>query len=132
MPKQPRQYRNLRLAGESQPERKLIHMPGAPRNVMMRVPVDEPDQPAKPEPIVVPSWLDAAAADIYRQKSAQIQHAGYWRDLFEDSLALLASLLAEYRRAPAKMPSAKVTQMRLLLSELGLTPQSSRGVTPRR
>ncbi len=60
---------------------------------------------------------------------AQIRAAGYWAERFEDSLALLASLLAEYRRDPAKVSSAKVTQVRLLLSELGLTPQSARGVT---
>jgi len=85
------------------------------------------DAPA--EPIEPPTWLDADAREIFAIKVAQIQAAGYWQVLYEDGLALLASLLAEYRRNPAKMPSAKVTQMRLLLSELGLTPQSARGVT---
>jgi len=88
------------------------------------------DMPA--ESIESPAWLDGDAREIFATKAAQIQAAGYWSPLFEDSMALLASLLAEYRRDPAKMPSAKVTQMRLLLSELGLTPASSRGVTPRR
>ena len=85
------------------------------------------DKPA--EPIEPPAWLDADAQEIFGRRAAQIRAAGYWAERFEDSLALLASLLAEYRRNPAKMPSAKVTQMRLLLSELGLTPQSARGVT---
>ena len=85
------------------------------------------DKPA--EPVDPPDWLDPSARAIFAIKVAQIQAAGYWQELYEDSLALLASLLAEYRRNPAKMPSAKVTQMRLLLSELGLTPQSARGVT---
>lgn len=121
-------FRNMRTVGESQPERRLIHMPGAPRNVMMRAPLDEPDQPTEPEPIELPSWLDDDAKEIYRSKVSQIIAAKYWQPRFEDSLALLATLLAEHRRNPASLSAAKLTQLRLLLSELGLTPQSARGV----
>ena len=100
-----------------------------PRNLRLTPSSDATsEQPAEPEPVKPPTWLDADAREIFATKAAQIRAAGYWAERFEDGLALFASLLAEYRRDPAKMPSAKLTQMRLLLSELGLTPQSSRGV----
>ena len=116
---------------------KLVHMPGMPRNVMMRVPEAEAENHEagesaagmQPEP---PAWLDADARSIFRSRAKEIDAANYWQPRFVDALALFASLMAEYQRGPAQASAAKVTQMRLLLSELGLTPLSSRGVTPRR
>jgi phage terminase small subunit len=106
--KGPKPYRNMRLIGESEAEAK-----------------PEP-KPAKLEP---PAWLDDGAREIYREKATQIQAAGYWDERFSDALALLATLLTAHRRDPAGLSAAKTTQLRLLLSELGLTPQSARGVT---
>lgn len=114
------------------PHTKLVHVTGMPRNVMMRVPEDKLEEskpepkPAIPEP---PAWLDDDAKEIYRNKVGQIIVAGYWQERFEDTLALLATLLTAHRRDPAGISAAKLTQLRLLLSELGLTPQSARGVT---
>lgn len=103
-----------------------------PRNLRLAPSSDAtPEQPVEPKPIKSPAWLDADAREIFATKAAQIRAAGYWDERFEDSLALLASLLAEYRRNPAGISAAKLTQLRLLLSELGLTPQSSRGVERR-
>ncbi len=118
MLKGPKSYRNLRLPDNP------------PRNLRLPQASDAPpEKPAEPEPIKPPAWLDADAQEIFATKAEQIRAAGYWAERFEDSLALLASLLAEYRRNPAGISAAKLTQLRLLLSELGLTPQSARGVT---
>jgi len=109
---------------------KLVHVPGAPRNLMMRVSVDE-ETGSEAEPAYVcrpPEWLTDAAREVFAAYAAEINKAGYWSPLFVDSLALYASLASEYRTNPAKCSAARVTQMRLLLSELGLTPQSARGV----
>ncbi|MCH8247882.1 MAG: hypothetical protein IH951_15965 [Bacteroidetes bacterium] len=95
------------------------------------VPVDEAEEspPIKPAEIAEPPvWLGADARAIFADRVSEITEAGYWHARFVDSLALYASLMAEYQRDSAKCSAAKVTQMRLLLSELGLTPQSSRGV----
>ncbi len=101
-----------------------------PRNLRLSQSSDAtPEKPAEPEPIKPPAWLDADAKEIFATKAAQIRAAGYWAERFEDSLALLATLLAEHRRDPGGLSAAKLTQLRLLLSELGLTPQSARGVT---
>ena len=105
--KGPKPYRNLRLTYESQAE-----------------PKPEP-KTAIPVP---PAWLDDDARKIYREKAAQIQAAGYWDERFSDALTLLATLLVEHRQNPASLSAAKLTQARLLLSELALTPQSARGV----
>ena len=125
--KGPKPFRNMRVTGDTQssrPQRAL------PRNLRLAPRSEADEEPEKgPEPIEPPTWLGSRAKKIFAIKAAQIQSAGYWEPRFEESLALLSTLLSEYRRAPSKMPSAKVTQMRLLLSELGLTPQSARGVT---
>ena len=102
-----------------------------PRNLRLRQPSDATqEKPAEPEPIEPPAWLDADAREIFATKAEQIRAAGYWAERFEDSLALLATLLAEHRRNPSGLSAAKLTQARLLLSELGLTPASSRAVAP--
>lgn len=111
---------------------RLVRPEGAPLNLRIRVPIDEePEAKEPPEPIEPPAWLGVRARKIFATRAGQIQASGYWEPRFEDSLALLASLMSAYQRGPAKMPSAKVTQMRLLLSELGLTPASSRSVDRR-
>ena len=109
---------------------KLVHIPGTPRAMRMRAPLDEPDEPEaeQPEPITPPAWLEADAREIFEGRAAEIRAAGYWQSRFEDALALYSQLFAQYRREPESCSAAKITQMRLLLSELGLTPQSSRGV----
>ena len=103
-----------------------------PRNLRLAPSSDvPPEKPAEPEPIEPPTWLGSRAKKIFAIKATQIRSSGYWEPRFEESLALLSTFLSEYRRAPSKMSSARLTQMRLLLSELGLTPQSSRGVDRR-
>ena len=72
--------------------------------------------------------LDTDAQSIFQSRAKEIDVAGYWQPRFADALALFASLMAEYQRSPAQTSAAKITQMRLLMSELGLTPQSARGV----
>ncbi len=101
-----------------------------PRNLRLAQSSDAtPEKPAEPEPIKPPAWLDADAREKFAAKAEQIRAAGYWSLRFTDALALYASLMAEYQRSPAQASAAKITQMRLLMSELGLTPQSARGVT---
>ena len=119
MMKGPKVYRNMRMAG----------IP--PRNLRLQQSSDAtPEKPVEPEPIKTPAWLDADAREIFATKAAQIRAAGYWAERFEDSLALLATLLAEHRRNPDGLSAAKLTQLRLLLSEHALTPASSRAVAP--
>ena len=102
-----------------------------PRNLRLPQSRDAtPEQPAEPEPINPPGWLSHDARLIFEARSAEIQAAGYWQPRYADSLALYSSLMAEYQRNPAQVSAAKVTQMRLLLSELALTPASSRAVAP--
>lgn len=115
------------------PQTKLVHLPGTPRNMRFRVPVDEAEkheaaESAAGERTEPPAWLDADARSIFQSRAKEIDAAGYWQPRFADALALFASLMAEYQRDPAQASAAKLTQLRLLLSELGLTPQSARGV----
>ena len=115
------------------PHTKLVHMPGMPRNVMMRVPEDEAEKPEAAESTATetpdpPAWLNDQGRSIFEAKASEIEAAGYWQPRFADALALFSSLMAEYQRDPAQASAAKLTQLRLLLSELGLTPQSARGV----
>ena len=112
------------------PVRNRNYLENPPRNLRLPQSSDAtPEKPAEPEPIKAPAWLDADAREIFATKAEQIRAAGYWSLRFTDSLALYASLMADYQRSPAQASAAKVTQMRLLMSELGLTPQSARGVS---
>ncbi len=116
MLKGPKQYRNMRPI---------------PRNIRFVREGEGAPAAQKPEPPPIPespAWLANDAADIYRHKAAQIQQAGYWQPRFADALALYSQLFAHYQKDPASCSASKITQMRLLLSELGLTPQSARGV----
>ena len=112
--------------------RKYVQFPGASRGVMMSVSPDEPAEAEEVKNPVLPSeppeWLDYGARAIFAARVTELQRAGYWSPLFTDSLALYSPLASEYRQDPGNASAAKVTQMRLLLSELGMTPQSSRGV----
>ncbi len=115
--KGPKAYRNMRLADTP------------PRNLRLTPSSDAtPKQPVEPEPIEPPAWLDADAREIFEARSAEIQTAKYWQPRYADALALYSSLMAEYQRNPARASAAKITQMRLLMSELALTPASSRAV----
>jgi phage terminase small subunit len=89
------------------------------------VPTAEKDDPH----VVVPDWLPKPAKVIFLERAKQMIAAEYWSPRYSDALALYASLAIQYRENPIGCSAAKVTQMRLLLSELGLTPQSARGVT---
>ena len=113
------------------PRTKLVHMPGTPRNMRFTVPMDDVEESPQvevAESAEPPEWLDTDAQLIFQSRANEIDAAGYWQPRFADALALFASLMAEYQRSPAQASAAKITQMRLLMSELGLTPQSARGV----
>ena len=105
------------------PHTKLVHMPNMPRNVMMRVAEDGAEKPEAAESAAIepPTWLGSRAKKIFERKASQIQAAGYWDERFSDALTVLATLLVEHRRDPAGLSAARLTQLRLLLSELGLT-----------
>ncbi len=105
MMKGPKEYRNMRMAGI--PPRNLRLAPSSDATL---------EQPAEPKPIEPPAWLDADAREIFATKAAQIRAAGYWAERFEDSLALLSTLLAEHRGNPSGLSAAKLTQLRLLLA----------------
>lgn len=109
--KDQKQYRNLRImtAEKRVPEAELQTL------------VAENQDP--------PEFLSDDARAIFVARAAEMVRAGYWLPRYSDALALYSELTAEYRQGPADCSAAKITQLRLLMSELGLTPQSSRGVT---
>ena len=41
-------------------------------------------------------------------------------------IAMAATLLAEYRRAPGAFPTPRINALRLMLAELGMTPKARR------
>ena len=79
-------------------------------------PVDRPECPAD---------LSDEARPIFTELAESIPKgaAGKSDSLF---IGLVATLLAEYRRAPDAFPAARLNALRLVLAELGMTPKARR------
>ncbi len=88
---------------------------------------DDPDieigAPIKPE------WLSAAASAEWDRSVPIMEGAGYLSVNDQMPLALYCELVADFQADPKGFPAARLTQLRLLMGELGMTPASRAKIT---
>lgn len=78
---------------------------------------------AFPEGIpTMPEWLDRQAAAEWRHLVGILEPLGVLSPGDEMSLATLCALYSEFQQDPTGMSAGKVSQMRQLFAEFGLTP----------
>ena len=83
----------------------------------------------KPSPIPTgtpdkPAWLSPEASAEWDHAVAILEPTGWLCPTDQDSLALYAELYANFKKDPASVTAAQVTQIRLLMGELGMTPSA--------
>ena len=101
----------------------LYHPEGAPRNLYLR---REPEEPA-PEPVVVPEppdWLPPTAVEVWERSVQAMIQERIWRPCFEPTVAMFASLYAQFTEMPGAFSATKLVQLRLLAGDLGLSPST--------
>jgi len=69
-----------------------------------------------------PFWLSASAIIVWQELIPELEAAGYLARLDGMALATYCELAAEFIADPPAFPPQKLSQMRGLMSELGLTP----------
>lgn len=69
-----------------------------------------------------PFWLSESAAIVWRELQPELEKAGYLTKLDGMALALYCELKAEFIADPEVFPPQKLSQLRSLMGELGLTP----------
>ena len=101
----------------------LYHPEGAPRNLYLR---RKPEEPA-PEPVVVPEppdWLPPTAVEVWERSVQAMIQERIWRPCFEPTVAIFASLYAQFTEIPGTFSATKLVQLRLLAGDLGLSPST--------
>lgn len=78
-----------------------------------------------------PGWLSASAEVEWDRVMDIMADSGFLCRTDGAALATYCELLAEFAASPADFPAGRLGQMRLLMSELGLTP-SGRAKMPER
>ena len=71
-----------------------------------------------------PFWLSASAIIVWQELQKELEKAGYLSKLDGMALALYCELSAEFIANPPAFAPQKLSQMRALMGELGLTPSS--------
>lgn len=69
-----------------------------------------------------PGWLSAPAEVEWDRVMEMMSDSGFLCRTDSSALATYCELLAEFAAGPADFPAGRLGQMRLLMSELGLTP----------
>lgn len=88
----------------------------------------------KPSPIESglpskPDWLSSEASAEWDHAIELLEGTGWLCPTDQDSLAMYAELFSAFKANPREATAAQVTQLRLLMGELGLTP-ATRGKMP--
>lgn len=78
-------------------------------------------EPGMPER---PFWLSASAIIVWREVESELRDAGYLTRLDGNALAIYCELQAEFIADPAGFAPQKLSQLRGLMGELGLTPSA--------
>lgn len=71
-----------------------------------------------------PSWLSVGALEEWRLIFPKLKKAGVLAQTDEMALAVYCELAAEFKECPTEFPAAKLTQLRLIMADFGLTPHS--------
>ena len=95
-----------------------------PRNLRLMPQTDEEKKPELKHEHVppIPEWLNSDVAPHWDEVAAAMVAEGLWRPCFERTLATYVSLLSVFLKDPAGFSPTKLTQLRLLAGDLGLTP----------
>lgn len=85
---------------------------------------DPKPSPLPAEAPAKPDWLSPAASLEWDHAISLLDGTGWLCPTDQDSLAMYAELFAAFKAKPSEATAAQVTQLRLLMGELGMTPSS--------
>lgn len=71
-----------------------------------------------------PLWLSGAAGEEWSRVSKMLENAGYLAKTDGMALSIYCELAAEFAGYPSDFPASKLSQLRMLMNDLGLTPVS--------
>jgi phage terminase small subunit len=84
---------------------------------------------AKPQAtIVCPDWLSYGAKKVWDDIAPMLEAGGIISDHDAMALGAYCELFSEFKECPQEFPSSKMTQLRLLMADFGLTPASRSGL----
>jgi phage terminase small subunit len=90
----------------------------------------QPCRHGGPEPEIelgepeIPEWLSPAGVAEWRRICKILVPANYLAKSDAAALGMYCELVSQMSEDPAEFPAAKITQLRMLMGELGLTPAS--------
>jgi len=71
-----------------------------------------------------PDWLSDEASREWDKTMAVLSQAGYMAQTDSVALATYCELVSEFAACPSDFPAGKLSQLRLLMADLGLTPSA--------
>lgn len=84
---------------------------------------------SRPDEFEPPEWLSAGAIEEWLIIVPRLLNASVLKKTDEMALSVYCELAAEFKENPQEFPAAKITQMRLLMADFGMTPHSRSSVS---
>ena len=75
-----------------------------------------------------PEWLSVGAHEEWRIAIPRLKKTGILEQTDEMALSVYCELASEFKECPAEFPAAKLTQLRLIMADFGMTPHSRAGM----
>ena len=109
------------------PNRPTIDVRPFPNMRLRREPEAQPEKAEVLVP-VPPEWLTEAATPHWATLAIEMVRCGTFRPLYASTLGMYAELLANFIEAPDDFSATRLTQMRLIAGDLGLSPSHANRV----
>lgn len=85
-------------------------------------------QEERADDLYPPDWMSEGALDEWLIVTPKLKRSGVLAQTDEMALAVYCELASEFKENPVEFPAAKLTQLRLVMSDFGMTPHSRAGV----
>jgi phage terminase small subunit len=83
---------------------------------------------SRPDEFPPPEWLSVGAIEEWRAVVPKLLNARVIKATDEMALSVYCELASEFKENPVEFPAAKITQLRLLMADFGMTPHSRSAV----
>lgn len=83
---------------------------------------------SRPDEFEPPEWLSAGAVEEWLLVVPKLLKAKVLKATDQMALSVYCELASEFKENPAEFPAAKITQLRLLMADFGMTPHSRSSV----
>jgi len=81
-----------------------------------------------PAEFAPPEWLCGGAVEEWLLVVPKLLKSGVIKETDEMALSVYCELASEFKEDPSEFPAAKITQLRLLMADFGMTPHSRSGL----